>query len=114
VTTGSAIVRHPTTFGAAVGVGNAILAKVRDKPLTARGTLLTVAVLGVGEAILAMDETAQARGGRSPAQVGLLSAVGVLFGLAFFTEWKRGGSSRPVLMVEKDGKRQVPRDTAPA
>jgi len=111
-----AFVAHPITFGAGVGVGNAVLAKLRGKPLTARGTLLTVAVLGVGETILAMDETPAARKGRTAAGVGILSALGVFIGLALFTEWKsdgRGGG-RPVLITEDNGTRPMSRNTAPA
>jgi hypothetical protein len=100
------VVNHPTTFGVGVGVANAVIAKVRGKPLTARGTLLTVLVLGIGEAILAMDETPAERKGRKPALVGVLSGLGVLVGLAVFTEWKsdaKGG--RPVLLTEREQKR---------
>lgn len=96
------IVNHPTTFGVGVGVANAVIAKLRNKPLTARGTLLTVAVLGIGETILAADETVEARQGRTPAFVGILSGLGVLVGLALFTEWKKTGpGARPALFVEQ-------------
>ncbi len=111
-----AFVAHPITFGAGVGVANAILAKLRDKPLTARGTLLTVAVLGVGETILAMDETLAARQGRTAAGVGILSGLGVLIGLALFTEWKStAAGGRPALITENHGTpRTMPRNTTTA
>lgn len=94
------LITHPSTFGAIVGVTNGVIAAVRGKEMTVRGALATTAVLGLGEWLLSRDETTTQRQGRSPIQIGLLSALGVLGGLAYFTDWEKwAGGDRPVLIA---------------
>jgi len=94
------VATHPAIFGLGVGAANGFLAVARDKRLSVRATLATSAVLAVGEAILAMDETPEQRQGRPPMLVGALSGLGVLLGLAAFTNWQQwSGGGRPVLIA---------------
>lgn len=92
---------HPAIFGLGVGVVNGALAKMRDKPVTVRGALATAVVLALGEAVLAWDETTEARDGRPAAWIGVLSGMGVMAGLALFTDWHLwSAGDHPLLIVQ--------------
>jgi hypothetical protein len=95
------VLSHPFIFGTGIGVGNGFLAAVRGMRFSTRATLVTAAVLTLGEAILAADQTTEQRHGRTPLGFGLVSGVGVLFGLALFTNWQQwSGGDRPILVAE--------------
>ena len=97
------IAQNPIAFGVGVGVANGLIAKSRSKRMSARATLLTTLVLAAGEGILAMEETSEERKGRSPLIIGAMSGLGVLIGLAFFTDWSmKSGGARPMLVAQAD------------
>jgi hypothetical protein len=96
------LVDHPVAFGVGVGVANGLIAKGRSKKLTGRATLLTALVLAAGEGILAMEDSVEERKGRTPLVVGALSGLGVLLGLALFTDWGAKKGARPVLVAQAD------------
>ena len=94
------LTREPLYFGLLVGLANGAIATARGKKLTVRGTLATAAILALGEAALAADETSEERFGRPAPVVGLLSGVGVLGALMFFTDWEQwAGGDRPMLIA---------------
>jgi hypothetical protein len=94
------LMSHPLIFGAGIGIGNGLLAKARSMRFTTRATLVTAGVLTIGEAILAADQTTEQRHGRTPLVFGLISGVGVLLGLALFTDWATwAGGDRPILVA---------------
>jgi hypothetical protein len=65
--------------------------------------LATAAILALGEAALAADETFEERLGRPAPVVGLLSGVGVLAALALFTDWETwAGGDRPLLIAQME------------
>jgi hypothetical protein len=84
------------------GLDNVFIKQIAQK-MSARATLLTTLVLAAGEGILAMEETSEERKGRSPLIIGAMSGLGVLIGLAFFTDWSmKSGGARPMLIAQKD------------
>lgn len=104
-----AFIEYPVVFGFGVGVANGLLAKARGLRFSTRATLATACVLGVGEAILAADETTEERHGRSLTQFGMLSALGVIGGLSLFTDWKLwSAGDNPQPLFPKEGAKPLP------
>lgn len=77
------LVAHPGAFGVAAGVGNGILATVREKPMSLLANLVTAAVIGISEGILTQDREAAF-------SVALLSGLGAAAGMAPFTRFSPG------------------------
>lgn len=83
------IAADPMAFAIAIGVGNGVLAAVRNKPVSQRALYATAAVLAVGEAILLLDEPERPPLGAFMAK----TAIGVGLGLAPFVSWRPGEKS---------------------
>lgn len=74
------IAANPAVFGMAAGVANGILATVREKPMSIQVNLITAAVIGISEGVLAQDKD-------NATSVGFLSALGAAAGMAPFTRF---------------------------
>lgn len=82
------LINHPFIFATGVGVANGLMAAARDMKFSTRATLATAAVLAIGETILALDHPPEERGNIPLTYFAALSALGVLTGLAMFTDWR--------------------------
>lgn len=77
------LVSNPGVFGFAAGVGNGLLATVREKPMSLTANLVTAAVIGVSEGILTEDR-------ERAFSIGMLSSLGASAGMAPFTRFQEG------------------------
>ena len=71
---------NPAVFGLGAGVVNGVLATVREKPMSITANLVTAAVIGISEGILAENRDSAAR-------VGVMSALGAAAGMSLFTRF---------------------------
>jgi len=78
--------RHPYSFAVGIGIANGLLAVTRGKSINPKTAVMLAGVLGVGEALIAAQEPAHERTMPLNA-VGLYSVLGVLTGVALFTDW---------------------------
>lgn len=96
------LIEHPFIFGAGVGIANGLLAAARGMHMSTRATLATAAVLAIGETVIALDHLTPEQ--QTPALLGRfagLSGLGVLMGLAMFTNWRQwaGGPADAVPLL---------------
>ncbi len=75
-----AIVAHPLAFGAMAGIGNGVLAAIRNKPMSLAANLVTAAVIGISEGMLAGDPN-------KAFETSMLSLAGATVGMAPFTRF---------------------------
>lgn len=85
------LVEHPTVFGVGAGVGNGVLAAVRDKPISPTAAVITSVVVALGEVALVYSIPEDER--EPLLDLGLKTVAGTLIGMAPFISWQEGDPS---------------------